>query len=383
MNRIYLDNAATTQPDPRVRDAMLPFLADRFGNPGSGHSFGQEALDAVETARRDTASLFGAKPTEILFTGGGTESDNLALWGVAHALRDRGRHLIVSSVEHAAVLRCAEFLADSGWRVTRIPVDSDGLVDPRDVKKAIRPDTVLISVMQANNEVGTIQPIEKIGRIARERGVLFHTDAVQGIGCLPMDVGRVPVDLAAISGHKLHGPKGVGALFVREGTPLTPLIHGGGQEKGRRGGTHNVPGIVGLGAACASVREHRGAHVRKIRNLRDLLQTEILNRIDGIRINGHPEHRLPHVLHLSIPHVDGEALLRHLDIEGVAASAGSACAGGSGRISHVLEAMGRTGADAEGSLRLSPGKENTESEMIDAAECIEKVVKYLRSLAGY
>jgi cysteine desulfurase len=383
MNYIYLDHAASTPADPEVVEAMLPYFRDQFGNPSSGHMFGQKALDAIESARRQVAGLFHAKPQEIVFTGSGTEADNLALWGAAQALREKGRHIIISSIEHNAVLRCAEFLAASGWRVTQIPVDTTGLLDPQDVEKAISSDTVLISVMHANNELGTIQPIEEIGRIAKDRGILFHTDAVQGAGYVELDVRSLPVDMIAISGHKLYGPKGVGALFVRDGTFLTPLIHGGRHEKGRRSGTHNVPGIVGLGKACELLKDTREQNADRIGKLRDRLESELLSLLDLIRVNGDPKHRLPNILHLSIAHVDNEALLRHLDIEGVAASAGSACASGSGDISHVLKAMGRSKKEAEGGLRLSLGKHTTDEEITEAAERIEKVVKYLRSLAGY
>lgn len=383
MNRIYLDHAATTPVDPEVVEAMLPYFGDRFGNPSSGHLPGQVALDAVESARRQVASLFHAKSQEIIFTGGGTEADNMAIWGVAHALRDHGNHVIVSSVEHNAVLKSAAFLEDSRWDLTLLPVNQDGRIDPDDVKKMIRPDTVLISAMTANNEIGTIQPIEQIGSLARKNGILFHTDAVQGAGYLELDVRSMPVDLIAISAHKIYGPKGTGALFVREGTPLSPLVRGGGQEKGRRSGTHNVPGIVGLGKACEQLIETREQNAKRIKKLRDRLQRELQSGLDFIRVNGDPKHRLPNILHVSIEKVDGEALLRHLDVEGIAASSGSACSSDSGEISHVLRAMGRFRKEAEGSLRLSLGKYTTDDEIIEAVKRIEKVVRHLRSLSSY
>lgn len=383
MNDIYLDHAATTPVDADVLDAMLPFFRERFGNPSSGHWPGQAALDAVESARRRVAGLFHAGPQEIVFTSGGTEADNLALRGVARALRDRGRHVIVSSVEHSAVLQSTAFLEESGWEVTRLPVDETGRIDPDEAEKAIRPDTVLISVMTANNEVGTIQPLEEIGSLARERGIPFHTDAVQGVGYLKMDVRSLPVDLITISAHKIYGPKGAGALYIREGTPLSSIMRGGGHEKGRRSGTHNVPGIVGLGAACENLIRSRDKDAERIKVLRDRLQNELLNRLDSIRINGDLDHRLPGILHLTVAGVDGEALLRHLDVEGVAASSGSACSYASGRMSHVLKAMGRTAEEAEGSLRLSLGKHTTEQDISEAAGRIEKVAGHLRSLSSY
>jgi len=383
MNRIYLDYAATTPVDPEVLDTMLPFFKDRFGNPSSGHGKGQEALDAIESARHQVAALFNAKPHEIVFTGSGTEADNLALWGAAHALRDHGNHVIVSAIEHSAILKSAEFLEESGWDVTRLSVDENGMIDLDEFERIIRPDTVLLSVMTANNEVGTIQPIEEIGALLWDQNLLVHTDAVQGVGYLEQDVRALPVDMISISAHKIYGPKGTGALFIREGTPISSLIRGGGQEKGRRSGTHNVAGIAGLGKACEMLKDMRQENADRIRNLRDHLEKELLSRLDLIRVNGDKNHRLPNILHLSIEHIDGEAMLRHLDVEGIAASSGSACASGSDEISHVLKAMGRSKKETEGSLRLSLGKHTTDEEITEAVNRIEKVIKYLRSLSSY
>ena len=382
MNRIYLDNAATTPVDPAVFESMRPFFEERFGNPSSGHYLGQQALDAVENARRQVAGLFHADPKEIIFTGSGTEADNTALLGPAHALRDRGRHIIISSVEHSAVLESANYLSDSGWEISRAPVDARGVVDPEDLKKLIKDQTVLISVMTANNETGAVQPVDQIAAIAREKDILFHTDAVQGIGSLDLNCRKTPFDFVSISGHKIYGPKGVGVLFIREKSPFSPLIHGGGQEKGRRSSTHNVPGIVGLGTACRLLQEERKTNTKRIRELRNLIWREIQSRLDDVHLNSSLDSGLPNILHVTVKWVDGEAMLRYLDVEGVAASAGSACSHGNELYSHVLKAMGRSKQEANGSLRLSLGKFNTKEEIIEAAEILEKSVRYLRSLAS-
>jgi cysteine desulfurase len=383
MNRIYMDYAATTPTDPRVHQAMEPFWSDKFGNPSSIHSFGQEALEAVETARNNVAHLLKANPSEIVFTGGGTESDNAAIKGTAYALREKGNHIITDAVEHHAVLHACEFMASQGFEVTILPVDKNGIVDPSDVEKAITKNTILLSVMHANNEVGSLQPVSEIGAIAKKHAVLFHTDAVQTFGHQTIDVERMGIDLLSMSWHKCCGPKGVGALYIRKGTPFIPLIHGGGQERGRRSSTHNVTGIVGLGKATEIAGQEMDDEDQRIRNLRDRLRQRILGRIDGVHMNGHPEKRLANNLNISVESVEGEALLMNLDLEGIAASSGSACSSGSGEPSHVLKAIGLPPEWARGSLRLSLGRFSTQEEVDRTSEVLAQVVAHLRSLSSF
>lgn len=383
MKSIYLDNAATSPVDPRVKEAMLPYLEDQFGNPSSIHTYGQQALNAIETARRDVAQLIGAEPNDVFFTGSGTESDNTALWGVARALIDKGRHIITTQIEHHAVLHCAEFMKSLQWDVTILPVDAYGQVDPEDVRKAITPQTVLISIMHANNEIGTIQPISEIGVIAKDAGVLFHTDAVQTTGHEPIDVKSMHIDLLSMSAHKLYGPKGVGALFLKEGTPFVPFIHGGGQEKGRRSATHNVPGIVGLGKACSLAKETMQSEHETVLQLRQRLWEGIQANIDGIRLNGHPDKRLANNLNIGIDRVEGESLVMHLDMEAIAASSASACSAGSDEPSHVLKAIGLSNDQSRGALRLSLGRFNTMDEIDQTIQVLTKVVSHLRSLGSF
>jgi len=382
MTRIYLDHAATTPADPRVVEAMAPYWNEAFGNPSSGHGFGLDALDAVEEARRQVAELLSCRPEEVVFTSSGTESDNTALWAAGRALTGKGNHIITTQIEHHAVLHCAKFMAENGWDITTVPVDKDGLIDPDDIRKAITPKTVLVSVMHANNEIGTIQPLESIGRTVKEKGVLFHTDAVQTAGHLPIDVNRMNLDFLSLSGHKLYGPKGVGALFIRTGTPFVPYLQGGGHEKGRRSSTHNVPGIVGLGTACRIAREEMENESSHTSRLRNLLRDEILKNIPDVSVNGHPEKRLSNNLHVSIMGVDGEALLMNMDLEGVAVSSGSACSSGSGLFSHVLKALGLPAEGMQGSLRMTTGRSNTEQEIRRAAGILARVVRRLRDLSA-
>jgi cysteine desulfurase len=382
MKSIYLDYAATTPLDSRVREAMEPYWIERFGNPSSGHRFGAEALDAVEKARRQVAGLLSAEPNSIVFTGSGTEADNAALIGTALALKEKGRHLITSAIEHSAVLRTVEFLVSQGFEADMLPVEPNGILDPGRLEKALRPDTILVSVMHANNEIGTIQPLAEIGRIVRSCGILLHTDAVQSFGHLPIDVDALGVDLLSLSAHKLYGPKGVGALFIRKDTPFVPLIHGGGHEKGRRSSTHNVPGIVGLGRAMEIARTEMDDENRRILALRDRLWDGIRERIGGVDLNGDPVKRLHNCLNCSFERVAGDALLMRLDMAGVAVSSGSACSSGSGKPSHVLTAIGLSPERSGGSLRLTLGRFTTAEEIDRAVDILESEVRALRSLAA-
>ena len=322
MKKIYLDNAATTPTDTRVLQAMLPYFTEVYGNPSSLHAFGQEAKHAIEDARYGIAAFIGAKPEEIIFTSGGTESNNCAIKGIAYTRREKGNHIITSKIEHHAILEPCHFLEKQGFEITCIPVNECGLVDPADVEKAITEKTILISVMHANNEIGTIQPIAEIGKIARGKGVYFHTDAVQTLGHLPIDVNELNVDILSASGHKLHGPKGVGILYVRKGVRMHPFMNGGDQEKGRRASTHNVPGIVGFGKAVELAKAEMGKEIEQLTFLRDKLIKGIISTIGFTRLNGHPTQRLPNNVNVSISYVEGESMLLNLDMEGIACSTG-------------------------------------------------------------
>jgi cysteine desulfurase len=383
--RVYLDHAATTPVDPAVLEAMRPFFGERFGNPSSIHGWGQEALQAVETARGRVAALLNADPSEIVFTSGGTESDNAALAGPLLRLRSAGRgtRLITTAVEHHAVLTCAEYLAGQGFGLTVLKTDADGLVDPDAVRRAAADGAGLVSVMHANNEIGTVQPIREIAEAAHGRGALFHTDAVQTAGHLPIDVRATGVDLLSLSAHKLYGPKGVGVLYIRGGTPFEPFLHGGGQEGGRRSSTHNVPGIVGLGLAAEIARTAMAAEDRRIRGLRDGLWETLRNRVPGVRLNGHPTERLSNNLNCSFDGVEGESLAVSLDLDGIAASTGSACSSRSAEPSHVLSAIGLSPEGARGSLRLTLGRATTAAECDRAAEAVVSAVKRLRDLSSF
>jgi len=381
MKRIYLDHAATTPTRPEVVEAMLPYFTDAFGNPSSIYSYGQEARGAVEEARTEVAELIGARSEEIIFTSGGTEADNFALKGVAFANEGKGNHIITTSIEHHAVLEVCKFLEKRGFRVTYLPVDEYGLVVPQDVKKAITDKTILISVMHANNEVGTIEPVEEIGKIAREAGVYFHTDAVQTMGHIPVNVDELKVDLLAISGHKFYGPKGVGAMYVRKGTKLISLMHGGEQEKRRRAGTENVPAIVGLGKAVELAGQDMGKEAERLAYLRDKLIKGLGDKIDHIRLNGHPARRLPNNVNVSIDFVEGESMLLNLDLEGICASTGSACSSASLEPSHVLLALGVLPEQAHGSLRFTLGRENSEEDVERVLEVLPGIVAKLRAMS--
>ena len=382
MERIYMDNAATTATDPAVLEAMEPYFTEIYGNPSSFHSFGREARTAVREARDEVADLIGADDAkEIVFTSGGTESDNYAIKGVAEKLKDEGKHIITSSIEHHAVLHTCEYLEDKGFDVTYLPVDENGLVDPADVKDAIREDTILITIMLANNEVGTIQPISEIGEIAKENDVTFHTDAVQAVGTIPVDVNELNVDLLSLSGHKFHSPKGIGALYIRQGTKIEKYLHGGAQERGRRATTENVAGIVGLGKAAEIAAEGLEEKQEKLTKLRDKLIDGIMEEIDEIKLNGHRTKRLPGNVNFSIRYIEGESILMKLDLAGIAASSGSACTSGSLEASHVLLAMGLSAEVAHGSLRLSLSKYNTEEEIDEVLNVLPEVVSDLRAMS--
>lgn len=359
---------------------MLPFGERAFGNPSAIYTIGQEAREAVEHAREQVARLVNADADEVYFTSGGTESDNWAIKGVARAWGDRKNHLITTPIEHHAVLEACKSLQEMGWEITFVPVDSTGLVDPNDVRAAITPRTGLISVMHANNEVGTIEPIAEIGGIAREHGIPFHTDAVQTVGKIPVDMHELNADLLSISAHKLYGPKGVGALVVRRGTPLRPLLDGGGQERGRRGGTYNVPGIVGLGAAAERALRCGAEEMERVRVLRDRLVQGIMERVPDAILTGHPVLRLPNNAHLAFADVEGESLVLSLDAAGIYCSAGAACSSGDTEPSHVLVAMGIEPRLIEGSVRFTLGKDNTQEQIDYTIEQVVKAVQKLRSL---
>ena len=381
--RIYLDNAATTPCAPQVVEAMLPYFTQVYGNASSVHTWGREAKRAVEAARRQVQkALNAAQPQEIFFTGGGSESDNWAIKGAALACRSG--HIITTAIEHHAVLHTCQWLEKQGFRVTYLPVDGEGRVHPADVDKAIREDTILVSVMAANNEVGTLQPIGEIGEICRARGVLFHTDAVQAVGAVPIDMQALQVDLLSLSAHKIHGPKGVGALYVRKGTKLDSLLHGGAQERGFRAGTENLPGIVGLGKAIELATAQLADNAARMTALRERLIAGVMERVSGTRLNGHPTQRLPGNVNLSFEGVEGEALLLRLDLAGVAASSGSACTSGALDPSHVLMALGLTEAQAQGSLRLTLGTDTTAEEIDAVLDRLPPIVADLRSMrAGF
>ena len=379
---IYLDHAATTAVDPGVVEAMLPYFTERYGNASSAYSMGREARRALEQARADVAEIFSCSPEEIIFTSCGTESDNLAIRGVAWMNRQRGDHIITSPVEHHAVsYTCEQLEKRFGCDVTYLPVDKYGRVDPMDVEAAINDRTVLITIMYANNEVGTIEPIAEIGRVARKHGIPFHTDAVQAAGALSLDVQELGVDLLSISAHKFHGPKGVGALYARQGVPLLPIQTGGGHEQNRRAGTENVPYIVGLAAALKLAAERRREASRRISTLRDRLIEGLRSSIPHCQLTGHPTERLPNNANFVFEYVDGEGILLGLDMEGICASSGSACATGSADPSHVLLAMGIPPEVARGSLRMTLGRENTEEDVDRVLEVLPGIVERLRAMS--
>ena len=379
MESIYLDHSATTPVDPKVLGAMMRYFGNHFGNPSSIHGFGQEARRAIEAARGQVASLIGADPEEIVFTGGGTEADNLALMGAAFAEASGRDHIITSAIEHHAVLHTCGHLEARGFRVTSLPVDDRGMVDPEAVREAVTDRTVLISIMHANNEIGTIEPIREIGYIARQRGIVMHTDAVQTVGKIPVRVDDLNVDLLSLAAHKLYGPKGTGALYVRRKTPLAPVLFGGRQEGGRRTGTENVPGIVGLGKACEIAARDLPFQMDRLNTLRNSLEKRIVGNIPDLAINGHPFRRLPHILSVSFRLLSGETIVRELDERGIAASAGAACMADVVTVSHVLVALNVPKEFAMGTVRFSLGRGNREAEISHAADVLKEIVEKLRA----
>jgi cysteine desulfurase len=382
--RIYLDYAATTPLDPRVLEAMMPYMTEHFGNPNSIHSFGREARRAIDEAREKIAQLLNCQPSEIVFTSGGTESDNLALRGVAEAYRHKGNHIVTTAIEHHAVLRTCKALEDMGFFVTYLPVDEHGLVSPEQVAEAVNERTILVSVMHANNEIGTIEPIAEIVRAVKEKrpDTIVHTDAVQTVGHIPVDIQELGVDLLSFSAHKFYGPKGIGGLFVRKGVRLVPQITGGGQERNRRSGTENVAAIVGMAKALELAVEEMPTELPRLQALRDELITGVLSRIPETRLNGHPTLRLPHNANFSFRGIEGEALLLQLDLNGIAASSGSACSSGSLEPSHVLLALGLDYELAIGSLRITLGRFTTREHILRLLDLLPKVVEKLRTLRG-
>jgi cysteine desulfurase len=383
MRRAYLDNNATTPLAPEVFEAMQPYLTEQYGNASSIHWFGQQARAAVETAREQVARLLNARPNEIVFTSGGTESDNTAIFGIVEASRSESKHVVTTAIEHHAVLHTAKALEQRGVRVTYVRVGSSGVVDPADIERALQLDTALISVMHANNEIGTIQPLEEIGRIAREHDVFFHADAVQSVGKIPVDVERLGVDLLSLSAHKLNGPKGVGALYIRRGTILKPLLFGGHHERDRRPGTENVAGIVGLGKAAEVAGTHLSEEAERVAALRDRLEAQILESVPLSSVTGDRARRLPTTTNISFDYIEGEGFVIAMDLRGVACSTGAACSSGSVEPSHVLTAVGRTPQQARSSIRFSLGRFTTAEEIDFASQIVPAVAEQLRSVSPH
>ena len=378
---IYLDNAATTKTRPEVVEAMLPYFTEKFGNPSSVYGFASQNKEAVTVARERIAKALNAPTQDIYFTAGGSEADNWALKAAAEAYKDKGNHIITTKIEHHAILHTCEYLEKNGCEVTYLDVDENGVVDLEQLKKSIKPTTILISVMYANNEIGTLQPIKEIGQIAKENGVLFHTDAVQAFGQLPIDVVAENIDMLSASGHKLNGPKGIGFLYIKKGLKLRSLIHGGGQERKRRAGTENVPGIVGFGKAVELAVAGMEEKIKKETELRDYMIERVLAEIPYVRLNGHKTLRLPNNANFSFQFIEGESLLIMLDMKGICASSGSACTSGSLDPSHVLLAIGLPHEIAHGSLRLTMSEENTKEEIDFVVESIKEIVERLRSMS--
>jgi cysteine desulfurase len=379
---IYLDHNATTRLHPEVLRIMEPYLKEQFGNASSSYRLGREAKIALEKSRKKVADCLGAKSQEIIFTGGGTESDNLAIRGTARILRTKGSHIITSGIEHHAVLKTCEDLEKEGFRVTYLPVNADGQVDPDDVLKNIGKNTILISIMAANNETGVIQPISEIGTIARQKGIIFHTDAVQAVGKISVHVENLSVDLLSVSAHKFHGPKGVGALYIRDQTPLSPVLTGGHHGHNLRAGTENIPGIVGLAEALSIATRNQSATVQTLSNLRDRFESTILRKIDGVQINGANAPRVPNTSNMSFQFIEGESILLHLDLKGICASSGSACSTESPEPSHVLLAMGVPAHTAQGAIRFSLGKDNTSDEIDYVIETLLEITNKLRKISS-
>ena len=378
---IYLDNAATTQVYPEVFEEMKPYFTEYYGNPSSVYRFAQESKNKVERAREEIAEMLNAKPEEIYFTGGGSESDNWALVATAETYAKKGKHIITSKIEHHAILHTCEYLESRGYEVTYLDVDENGLIDLDQLKKSIREDTILISIMSANNEIGTIQPIAEIGKIAKEHGIFFHTDAVQAFGHIPIDVEEMQIDMLSASGHKIHGPKGIGFLYIRKNVRIGAFIHGGSQERGKRAGTHNVPGIVGLAAAAKIAKENLESNIEYETKLRDYAISRIENEIPFAVLSGHRTKRLPNNIHFCFRFIEGESMLILLDQAGICGSSGSACTSGSLDPSHVLLAIGRPHEIAHGSLRLTLSEKNTKEEIDKVVDELKKIIERLRSMS--
>jgi len=382
MKKIYLDYAATTPVDSRVVKAMLPYFSEKFGNTMSLHSFGQEAKEALEESREQVSNLMGAKSNEIIFTSSATESNNLVLKGVALADKEKGNHLIISQIEHPCIMESAKWLETQGFEITRLPVDKYGLIDPEEVKKAIKKNTILVSIIHASNEIGTIEPIEEIGKICREKRVYFHTDAAQSFGKVPIDVNKMNIDLLTASSHKMYGPKGAACLFVREGTKIEPLLHGGGHEAGLRSSTVNVGAIVGFAEACKICKKEMEKEAQREIKLRDKLIKGVLEKIPNSYLNGHPKKRLPNNANFSFSFVEGESLVIQLDLMGIAASTGSACSSAKLEPSHVLLATGLKHEQAHGSLRLTLGRWTKEGDINYLLKVLPEVIKKLRKISA-
>jgi cysteine desulfurase len=383
MRRVYLDYNSTTPVDKEVIKAIMPFLEEKFGNPSNLHSFGRETREAIENARKKVAQFLNANPDRIFFTSGGTESCNWAIKGIAFANRDKGNHIITSAIEHSSVLNSCWALKNFGFEITFLPVDEYGIVDIDYLKKAIKKETILVSIMHSNNEVGTLQPIKEISEILKNYDIYFHTDAVASAGKVKLDVKELGVDLLTISGHKIHAPKGVGVLYIKEGVKIENLIHGGHHEQGKRAGTENLIGIVGMGKACEIIQRDMEKDVKKIKELRDYLEEKILENIEDVRINGHREKRLPNTTNISFGYIEGEALLVNLDLEGIAVASGSACASGETEPSHVLKAMNVPLEYINSPVRFSLGRENTKEEIDYTIEVLIKAVKRLRAITAF
>lgn len=383
VKRIYMDHSATTPVRKEVADIMMEYMIEKYGNPSSIHSFGQEAKAALLKAREQVASVIKAKPEDIFFTSGGTEADNIAIIGTARALMEKGKHIITSSVEHHAVLEACLSLEKEGFDVTILPVDKYGAVSVESVKNAIRNDTILITIMYVNNEVGTIQPIEEIGKLSKEHNIVFHTDAVQAFGKIPIDINKLNADLLSASGHKIYGPKGIGFIYIKKDTKLSPLTYGGGQEKNLRPGTENMPGIVGLGWAAKFADQEMKTETLRIARLRNQLEEGLINKIPHLCINGHPQNRVSVNTNISFQYVEGESMLLSLDLKGIAASSGSACSAGAIGPSHVLTAMGIPKEIAQSSVRFTLGKDNTEEDIKYLLEVIPTMVEHLRSMSPF
>ena len=377
----YMDHSATSPVNPEVLKEMLPYFTESFGNASTLYALGREARTAMEKAREQVASLIGAQPEEVYFTSGGTESDNIAIKGTASKLKNKGNHIITSDIEHPAVEETCKYLEKNGYQVTYLPVGEEGIVKVSDVEAAITPETILITVMHANNEIGTIQPIKEIGALAREKGIYFHTDAVQSVGKIPVNVGDMNVDMLSISAHKLYGPKGIGALYIRKGVRIDPLLHGGGHERGMRPGTENIPGIVGLGKACQIAEDNLEKNMEYVSSLRDRLIQGVLGNIEQSYLNGHPTKRLPNNANFRFTGIEGESLVLQLDAKEINASTGSACSSKKLEPSHVLMAIGLKEVDAHGSLRISLGTENTPQDIDYTIDAINEVVERLRSMS--